>query len=263
MNAQRRRSQQQPRRSGETSAPAKYPCRSKAESARPPAIGPRPAAGPHSARAPESSSPAPAAAGADPRRPSARSPPAARCGPASAGPACRGRRLRAPAPACTANPLAVPAATPQSRAQFRLQPALRLHAEERIGVRSIRPPARNSRVSSSRHIASFSSVSGVSLAPAPKVTSSSRAKLSGRKPMPHPRKLQAMQMQPHLAGRACPHLHPLPRASAEPAPSAAQCPPWQRSTPPHRRKRMHQPRIQIARVAKVHLPPALRCARPA
>ena len=46
--------------------------------------------------------------------------------------------------------------------------------------------------------------------------------------MPHPRKLQPMQQQPHLGSRSGPHLDPLP-GRGEMSPSSRSIPAWQRS----------------------------------
>ena len=70
--------------------------------------------------------------------------------------------------------------------------------------------------------------------------------------MPHPRKLQAMQVQPHFAGRTGPHFYPIPRRlrnqphqPVDPGTAALNC--------RRGRKRMNQPRLQIPCIAKVHL----------
>ena len=99
---------------------------------------------------------------------------------------------------------------------------------------------------------SFSAVSGVSLAPAPNVISSSRANELRRNPVPHARKLQPMQQQPHLGRGARPHLDPLPRRRREPAPAAVSTPVLAALNGRRRRKRMNQPRLQVAGVAKIH-----------
>ena len=69
--------------------------------------------------------------------------------------------------------------------------------------------------------------------------------------VPHPRKLQAMQQQPHLGGRTGPDLHPLLRGGRdqrqEPVEAGLAALDGRRS-----RESMHQPRFQIAGVAEVH-----------
>ena len=156
MNAQRRRGQQQSwRSSGETSAPSKYPCRSKAESA---ARRRPPPAGPHSARARESSSPAPAAADAGPRPPSA-SITASRPFMSSVSRSSMPRSPLESAGTCEyikspRSPGSSPAIPARSS---RLQPPLRLHAKQGIGMRAIRRRLSKSRANSCRQSSSVSS----------------------------------------------------------------------------------------------------------
>ena len=262
MNAQRRRRQQQPRRQA-----AKPPRRRSTPAARrptaPSAPCPPPAAGPRSAPARESSSPAPAAADADPRPPSAQSPPAARRGPASAGPASRGRRSKAPAPAYTAGRRRSPGSSSAIPARSsRLQPSLRLQPVQRIGVRSVRMPARK------QPRQQLAAQLFVLLGQRRLVGSRAKGHLVFARKAIAPQTHAAPAQTPAHAAAAPPRSPswpappPAPAPPPEPAPSAGRSRPGSAQSP--QPLKTHEPAATPDCPYRENPPPpALRCARPA
>ena len=114
------------------------------------------------------------------------------------------------------------------RAQPRLKPALRLHAEERIGVRAVGMAAEEeAREELAAEVFVFLGERSLVGARA-KGDFVFAGKGVGRGAVAHPRKLQAMQQQPDFSGRAG-RTSTRSRAAAGTSASRRSMPAWQRS----------------------------------